>query len=93
MFCGEGTGHKEFEEQATIQDCYDLAKLDGECNIMDYGVAYALQANDPTDTIRAGRCVCIKKSCPPGSLKSTELIFARYGHPGIHMYACTCWLR
>merc|ERR1719284_768998 len=72
-------GMKELARFPDLGSCYNAAKVDSDCDIT-HGVAYAVQANDPTDTWRADRCTCVRKTCN-GPWHATDRIFARYGDP------------
>merc|ERR1712117_648378 len=79
VFCNGARGMKELARFPDLGSCYNAAKVDSDCDIT-HGVAYAVQANDPTDTWRADRCTCVRKTCN-GPWHATDRIFARYGDP------------
>merc|ERR1712136_719800 len=79
VFCDGARGMKELARFPDLGSCYNAAKVDSDCDIT-HGVAYAVQANDPTDTWRADRCTCVRKTCN-GPWHATDRIFARYGDP------------
>jgi len=79
VFCDGARGMKELARFPDLGSCYNAAKVDSDCDII-HGVAYAVQANDPTDTWRADRCTCVRKTCN-GPWHATDRIFARYGDP------------
>merc|ERR1712027_280904 len=76
VFCNGARGMKELARFPDLGSCYNAAKVDSDCDIT-HGVAYAVQANDPTDTWRADRCTCVRKTCN-GPWHATDRIFARY---------------
>ena len=77
VFCNGATGTKVLSDMPTVQACYEQANTDADCD-MAFGAVYALQANDPTDTTRAERCLCVYTTCS-GPWHATDAIFARYG--------------
>merc|ERR1712136_190149 len=79
VFCDGARGMKELARFPDLGSCYNAAKVDSDCDIT-HGVAYAVQENDPTDTWRADRCTCVRKTCN-GPWHATDRIFARYGDP------------
>jgi len=79
VFCNGATGMKELSRYPDLGSCYNAAKAESDCDIT-LGVAYAVQANDPTDTWRPDRCLCVRKTCN-GPWHATDRAFARYGDP------------
>lgn len=79
VYCsgGDDAGMKELGMHDTKEDCYIVAENDEDC-YMHYGIVFALQENDPTDTLLAGTCLCAKEA-PCTAWEETEQIFARYG--------------
>jgi len=76
VFCDGANGMKELARQKTVELCYEEAKADPDC-VMKFGVAYAEQANDPADTWRDERCLCVRQD-PCTNWHATDKIFARH---------------
>merc|ERR1712199_130179 len=71
MFCNGASDTKELTKQTSIEACFAHAQEDVQCK-MEYGVAYALQSNDLSDTTRAERCLCIAAD-PCSNWHATDL--------------------